>query len=161
MIFACEGPDCSGKTTLFEALPGAKLKQPTMSPNLFCFMEEVEQVELALWESLYIGQHILCDRSLFVSGQVYARLYGRKLLDVTKWRSHVHVLYLDVSLPVLFQRCEQRGDDKFDPANFVRLCELYVAEVVKWSYCRIDGTSSLAAQVEVASAEIQRVRGTR
>jgi thymidylate kinase len=128
-IIALEGADCCGKSTAFENLKiigYPVLDQPKCSRELFHSITELERRELSLWEALYDGRDIVCDRSVFVSGPVYAMFYGREVLTYrNEWLSKLFVVYFDVPTELLERRYAERGDDKFEGKDFNKLKLLY------------------------------------
>lgn len=144
MIVAIEGPDCSGKTTLFNALVGkvAACFVPglPLDPRLLPVMDAVEERQIALWGALYDpAQLYICDRSVFVSGVVYAKLYNRPVPDVSAWISRVRVLYMCTLPQVLMERYKERGDSLFDAANFDRIRKLYNDTISQFEQVSSDG----------------------
>lgn len=131
MIVAIEGPDCCGKTTLWNALrdcvEGAKfVPRMHVTPALFPYMRDLTLRDVGLWEALYDPTQVyICDRSPFFSAKVYDRLYGREPLDLSKWDDVVRVLYVRVPIEELRRRYAIRGDDLFDEGRFERLLQLY------------------------------------
>jgi thymidylate kinase len=131
VILTLEGPDCSGKTTLFKQLSRilstqwCKLQSLPLHPDLFPHMLHVEERQLALWENLYVGQRILCDRHVCVSGHVYGELYGRQPLRRSHIEHRMRVVHLVPPLPILQDRFAARGDEKQTIEDLPRLVELY------------------------------------
>jgi len=153
MIISIEGPDCSGKSTLFDALKKvlpAHYVRTTTTPALLAVMSDMETAHLQLWEALYDpSQLYVCDRSLFVSGLVYGKLYGRKLPDIDGWRSRVHVVYLECLLSELEHRYRSRGDEMFSEHDFRRVLDLYREVLPLFSYIRVDATAPIAEQTKL------------
>src|SRR5271157_807252 len=122
-IITLEGPDRCGKTTAYGwlkmlGLPVRFVDTPKLSVEMFEHIEELEALLMAFWDAIYDPSQVyICDRSLFFSGQVYAKLYGRKVLDIAKWKRKVVPIYLHCPIDILRQRCN-RADDKFDSANY-------------------------------------------
>lgn len=154
MIYVLEGPDRSGKTTLFNGIVCCrKLQMPKLSKQAFQHIVEIEAIELSMWNAMYVGQELLLDRSLFISGRVYAKLYGRNQVDASGWHNKITVLYLDAPLSLLLSRT--RTDDKFDNANYQRLLELYEEELKSWPRLyRLDASLPTERLVEIASSII-------
>lgn len=150
MILALEGPDRAGKTSVFDALKGCvdavyvpSLSLPDGVPAGLLVSKLAE-----LWEQLYDDSRLyVCDRSLFVSGPVYAALSGSEFpYDWWKWKYRVRVVYIDAPDAVLEARCVATGEP-FDAARLHRLRECY-AEVLKEYKClRLDGTRSIESLV--------------
>jgi thymidylate kinase len=111
MILAIEGPDFSGKTSLFNALkkhiPRATFVDRTpFNSKLQKYMEHVEVMQEFLWQKLYDPTKLyVTDRSFCVSSEVYSAYFCRPLLfNPSPWLSHIRVLYLDCSAKTLQAR---------------------------------------------------------
>ena len=148
MILALEGPDRCGKTSVFKEL--AKTERGVFVPSL-SFPPELHHVRglvcsrlAQLWELMYRREELyVCDRSLFVSGPVYAALYGAEFpYNWAKWTDECSVVYFDVPNLMLETRC-RTTDEPFDLEECAELKALY------WKYLKafkrvlvVDGTRS-------------------
>lgn len=147
MILAIEGPDKSGKTTLWRALKAA-LPSATfvgrlpLPPALFPVMASVELRDSVLWEALYDGSKLyVCDRHLAVSGRVYDAFYGREtLFDWRPWVGRTLVAFLRVDEAVLRERCRTEGDEYCLPDDYPRLCRLYDEVLADFDVLEVSGT---------------------
>ena len=158
MVIVLEGPDNSGKSTAFwelrKVLRARYLQLPTPSREMAGLYPELESRELAFWGALYDHRDlVICDRSVFTSGPVYARLYGRKPPEVDKWRRYVRVVYFDAPVEVLRSR---GGDSLFDQANYERVVELYYEELAKFVSVTVDATQSVETVVGECLSVIDR-----
>ncbi len=118
MLVTIEGPDLSGKTTLFkrlqaEGFPAVYVGSSPSTPELLAVMHHIEAKAAFLWDCLYDPSKLyVSDRSVFVTGRVYGAVRGRPyLVDWRKWLPEVFVLYLDVPIDELERRYAVRGDD--------------------------------------------------
>jgi thymidylate kinase len=135
-ILAIEGPDRSGKTTLFNALkmrmPWARRLKLHTPPELFPYMRLVDERELTLMAAMYDPDvTYIMDRSVFVSGQVYAKNRGETPVNVAEWRSEVYVAYLDVHTDILLRRHEATADTQYAD-SIETLKRLFDAELMRW-----------------------------
>lgn len=139
MILALEGPDRSGKTSVFEQLKSRvdavfipSLSMPPGVPPGLLVSKLAE-----LWELLYDEEKLyICDRSLFVSGPVYAAVLGSEYpYEWARWKYRVRVVYFDASDTLLEMRCRATGEP-FD-AGELRLVRQQYSEVLK-HFQRID-----------------------
>lgn len=146
MIIAIEGPDRSGKSTLFEQLRRSLqwarfVPSLPMSPALFKHIAEVEARQACLWEALYDSrQCYICDRSLFVTGLVYDRIYGRPSMDIELWRPQIRVLYVEVPVEELQRRHAATGDPLFEADRYAEVIGVYNEIIQGFVHARIDGT---------------------
>lgn len=131
MIIAIEGPDCSGKTTLFNAVLG-KLENAVYVPSLGMNMtlrqhaSMVSRRDLLWWEALYDQDKLyVCDRHPAVSGPVYDALRGSLPASVDAWYSEVAVFHMKLPTRELEKRLKSRGDDWFKTDQVVRVAALY------------------------------------
>lgn len=133
MILALEGPDRCGKSTAFAGLYryrpelGRYVPALPLHPSLMPHMEYVEERQAHVWDALYDESTLyVCDRHFSVSGQVYARMYGRSLrFDPARWAPHVHVAYFYVPVDELRRRYEADKDALFDSTRYEECQELY------------------------------------
>lgn len=164
MIFAIEGPDCSGKTTLFNVLRGCVqatfVPSLPLAPPLLPLMHLVEQRHLALWDHVYDAERMyIMDRCPWVSAPVFDRLFGRlttKVGDV--WLERVCVVYLVASLDVLVARRTVRGDDVIADDQLERLVELYEARVELFPHIRLNANRPVA---ELALETLRYIHGSQ
>lgn len=158
MIVAIEGPDCSGKTTLFKRLfsSGAGRRtcwvprSETNAETLSC-VKSIDRAIEHLWRCLYDrNQQYICDRHFTVSAPVYDELYGRPAADYSVWYPIVRVVYLDQPLSFLESRHMLRGDEHFDITHYRRVMALYEKHVRNFKFMRTDGTdvASVAEQIQ-------------
>lgn len=138
MIVALEGPDLSGKTTVFRRLlvPGAVLFPGLpMDPELLPHMAAVERRQEAVWRALYDPARLyVCDRHFAVTATVYSKLYGRERPDYSRWYPELRVLYLDAPLELLLARHAERGDLIARPETYAGVLELYNEVLVRFPY---------------------------
>lgn len=138
MLIAIEGPDKSGKSTLFRELretwaEPASQQFPVFVPGLpmdkalLPHMHWIEQRQAALWDAVYDEKRVyICDRSVFVSAPVYDQVYNRPLFNLTdEWRQRVRVLYVDCPMRVLLARYAKEPDTVFDSALYERTVAAY------------------------------------
>lgn len=157
MLVAVEGPDCAGKTTLWN-----KLRErihahfvPSLSPSLalMSFAPELELRDLAFWKAVYCENALyVCDRHVSVSSQVYAALYNRKAPDIGAWRSQAHVLYLRPSIDILLSRMADERIAK--PCDVARTVALYDA-VTRQFHCEVatDGEEAIEAFARLTGSD--------
>lgn len=140
MILVIEGPDCSGKTSLFEALKPLMPTARFIPGGGHCVMtRDIELRQMQIFAAMYDPfQTYVCDRFNFVSAPVYAKLYGRELLDTSNWRDQVLVVYLDVPIHVLCARNEARGES-FDQARYEDVIRLYHEVLRGFDHVVLDG----------------------
>lgn len=143
MIVALEGPDCSGKTTLWNALKACVvdarfIPKLSISKELLPHMKLVQQREAEMWESLYQRNTLyICDRHFAVSAPVYDQLYGRERVDYSKWYHEVRVVFLATPLDELERRFAQRGDESIDMEQLKTLNNLYWRHVDNFKHIRL------------------------
>lgn len=163
-ILALEGPDKSGKTTIFHELQSMRLRakfMPSISPppQLIPVMHLVEQRLHMVWRTLYDRSKLyIVDRHFTVSGPVYDALYGRQQMDVSAWYKEVTVVYFDVPVDVLEARHNHEGDDTFDASSYARAKKLYESVIRKFKYVRIDGTrpiADIAVEVKILAESLR------
>jgi thymidylate kinase len=150
-IVALEGPDRAGKTTLFNALRGRvdAVFVPSFpsSKELLPLMPLVDSRQIMLWEALYDpSKFYICDRTPFVSGPVYDKLYGRRSVISMKLLSELHVFYLRLSAEELCRR--NREDALFDNANYDRVVAFYDEEVERHRHTILDATRTTEELVQ-------------
>jgi thymidylate kinase len=163
VIYALEGPDCCGKSTVVEMLRNllpAKVKiVPTMpmSGKIWSVIEDVEQRQEALWWYLHDDSATyVCDRHVVISSAVYGRLYNRPTwVDTARWRSKIAPIYLAVPLSELKRRYRARKDSYFDDSNYSKLMELYASVLNEFPAGEhLDGTGDPAVVASRVAAVI-------
>lgn len=122
MILAIEGPDGSGKSTIFRALrafdeqtPGyfngkiTFVDFPSMGAKLWPFAQQIEDRDVKLFSSLYdASKTYITDRFFATTGPIYARAFDRPVPNYEVWRPRVHVIYLAAPLDILVDRIQLR-----------------------------------------------------
>jgi thymidylate kinase len=127
MILALEGPDGSGKTTMFRALrdfdeqcSGCSspacfngkvtfVDFPSMGAKLWPFAQQIEDRDVKLFSSLYdSSKTYITDRFFATTGPVYARAFNRPIPDYEVWWPRVHVIYLAAPFDILVDRIQLR-----------------------------------------------------
>lgn len=142
-IYALEGPDGCGKSTLFDALQAhvdAKfIRLPPLSPALFSHMAELQIREESLWKQLYDPKTIyICDRHPAVSAPVYDEVFKRSpRLDYSWWYDKVVPVYINVRLTELRRRHASRGDVHVCEGNLPDLRNAYKAHLANFNQCII------------------------
>lgn len=127
MIYAVEGPDLAGKSTLLAELrkrvPAVYVHSMPLTKGLFQHFSDVEARDEALWWALHDPEvDYVCDRHVAVSGPVYDRVHNREeKVQWQRWVPHIHVLYLDIGKSELLRRMERRGDEFFDSSRYDKL----------------------------------------
>lgn len=126
MILVLEGPDGAGKTTLFEQLkpllPKAVFVPTFRTTN--ADMAEVERLADFMWRHLSDPKKLyVCDRHHAVSSLVYGPLYGRQLVDYSRWHSEMFVVFLDEPNAVLEERSKR--DSVFDWTRSAQVAAAY------------------------------------
>lgn len=161
MIYALEGPDCSGKSSLYAEVHRQLLSMEIgWVPSLSCseellpVMPAVMRRHAQLWEALYDPRRLyVCDRHFAVSGPVYDAYYRRSALDVSEWYSRVRVLYVDVPLDELYRRQEATGHSPFD---FKRLKLLYSSHLQNFNRTVVlPGTEPLGELVKQVCVKVR------
>lgn len=164
MIFAIEGPDKSGKTTVFEQLRkhrpqlGRYVPALPLDPALLPVMHLVEQRQAHVWEALYDPKTTyICDRHFAVSGKVYDVFFGRPMQTaISAWDRRICILYLNVSLGTLHSRHANNPDEYISIDRVALLRDAYNSVL---SHCRevisIDGNCTVEA---IADAIAQIIR---
>lgn len=152
MILAIEGPDCSGKTTLFKALKWmpSYVFVPSLpfDSELKPVMHIVEKRQAAVWKYLYNKRvSYICDRHFSVSSVVYDILYNRPVFDASEWEPEVRVIYLSVPLEELQKRYSIRGDKHFKADRYEKCLEIYKDVLKGFRHTVIDGTKLLGTIV--------------
>lgn len=136
MIFAIEGPDCSGKSTLFTQLQTIVAARFVRLPPLKQVTHEAMQRELDMWEALYDpAQVYVCDRHVITTDRVYAAYYGRPQLPPSWIETHLRVVYIQVEETELVRRHHIRGEIVQDPSRYSEILELYSSMLT--SFCHI------------------------
>jgi thymidylate kinase len=117
VILALEGPDRSGKSSVFEELrqllPNAVFcASLPVSEELLPVMPQVEARQAKVWEQLYDPKKLyICDRFFAVTGQVYNKLFKRPcLMDYKRWYSELRVAYIVVPMDELERRFKESPD---------------------------------------------------
>lgn len=134
MIFALEGVDCSGKTTLFneaKVLPinAFFVDMPSPSVELLEHIREVDARANVLWTALYDKRvHIIVDRFFAISSQVYRPCS----LDIERWKDCVFFAYVRPSIEIVLTRLRVRGDRHVNEKRVLDLMTLYDREFAKW-----------------------------
>lgn len=123
MIFAVEGPDCAGKTTLFERLKPMFQRAVRLPPfNRRDISDDLGLRDLAAVEALVDPSEVyLFDRFPPVSAWVYAHMYGRPVPDVSRWLPCTIVLLLLPDVDTLRRRAEARGETLDRPELALRV----------------------------------------
>lgn len=153
MLISLEGPDLSGKTTLFHALqvrlPDAVFV-PTLpvTKELFSVMDDFETAVEFLWRRLYSrNTTYVVDRHMTVSSQVYAKFCNRpcrvSAAALKFWQHETLLFYLDCPVTVLERRFKARGDKLFSSFDYDKLRAIYSEVVRKYNYVRLDATRSV------------------
>lgn len=155
MIVAVEGPDCSGKTTLWEALQGKVeaifVKRPPLTPEQMSRARELELEDLELWEREHDPSGLyIADRHTAVSALAYGALYGREPLDTSSWVPRLRVVYLRPTAAQLRARLLERGDSIADPERAAELLAAYDAAVKGFQCLCFAGGWPIEALVEVS-----------
>lgn len=151
MILCFEGPDRAGKTVRRAALrahlPGCYPVFSPVSPELLPWMPYVERWLVEQLSALYTGQTVVLDRSAFVTGRVYDRLYGREgICDTSALDAHVRVVLVDTPVEVLLSR---HGDDAFDASRYTEVRELFREEAKRYPHLVVGGMDIDADTKEV------------
>ena len=166
MIYALDGPDCCGKSTVFQAL--RDIRCSSCRPRYPCpqgglcrralidriafvpsFPEgyECERTNSGLWEALYDPKRLyVSDRHFSITGAVYSKLYGRPFRDHKRWRSEVVPVYFDVPVEELRRRHAVRGDADFDAELYSDCVDAYMDVLrtfPRWH--RVNGTLPVEA----------------
>lgn len=171
MILALEGPDCCGKTTVYEELERRWKGQPDWCfvprlPNskaLMAVMPEVELRQAALWCALHDPRRLyVCDRHVCVSAPVYDAVYGRPCHVDGMLVEHIRAVYFEVPGAELLRRYKQRGDDLFDAENYGKLKREYERVLPRFQHTRILATEAPALLADIveryACSEFVRTR---
>jgi len=160
-IVSLEGPDKSGKTTLFQALQGRLHATfvPTlpMTSDILKIVDQVERCFERLWISLYDpSKTYIVDRHMSLTNVVYGRLYGRPVSTHNEsfWRRQSVILYLDCPLVTLKQRWTTSPDPLFDMAKYERLVQIYREEVRKYRYIRLDASRPIKELIDVVKGVV-------
>lgn len=160
MIIALEGPNRSGKSTVFRYLQstfaGVRYVGRVPTPvTLLKHMEYVEQMQEGLFRELYqANETYVTDRNFCVSSLVYSE-YGSRpsLIDVNSWLSHLRVIYIDVPVSVL----QQRNNESTQPdlqVDFVRLKRIYENVISLFHHVRVDGNRGIGEVANDCRREI-------
>jgi hypothetical protein len=108
VIYALEGPDRCGKTTLFKALRRSvdAAFVPGLPPTHD--FEGGEARSETLWEALYDRNKVyICDRHFSVSDSVYSVIRGRKRRDYSRWFDRVVPVLVYAPIDELRKRHEE------------------------------------------------------
>jgi thymidylate kinase len=167
VIFALEGPDRCGKTTVFELLrdklPEACFVPPIPLPSqLMPVMSYVEQRQAFIWEALYDPKRIyVCDRHFTVSSYVYDSLFGRPhSVDLTPWIPRVRMIYFLCPVQELKRRHLETGDPHFPISKYEQATELYwKASQEVFNGTVIDATQTAQRSVRLIVEYIRRTCG--
>lgn len=151
MIVAIEGPDCSGKTTLFDGLrklcvPATYVaRNKTSSKTLGCLGPVNDALNHLWWQLYEPGKLYICDRHFVVSNPVYDQLYRREPGPLWRqWWPLVLVVHLDPPLEVLEQHYSIRGDLHFDAVHYPAVKRLYFDHVQNFKHIRVEGEADPA-----------------
>lgn len=126
MIYVIEGPDCSGKSTLYAALQRHVTAKFVYIPKLPVYPLEVMQRELDMWHALYDPRQVyVCDRHVITSNRVYAAYYKRPQLPTSWLESCIRIVYLKLSAEELVRRHCIRGETVQDPQRYNEVLDLY------------------------------------
>lgn len=135
MIIALEGPDGSGKTTLWQSLRTAFgfahpelvfANFPSMGKDLWPFAEHVEYRDRHLFESVYDEKRTyVTDRFFAVTGPVYGRVFNRHTPDYRTWYPRLQVIYLAAHPEQLVERLNKRQETPQIRDHFHRIIEAY------------------------------------
>lgn len=115
MIVAIEGPDLSGKTTLFKALQpllkAAYIDVPRFTKKIMrSFATQHDDLYMALFTQMYDPSKLyIVDRFPPITSQVYDRLHGREVRPL--YNESLMIVYVDISLDILLTRLSMRGDE--------------------------------------------------
>lgn len=149
MIFALEGPDCCGKSTLLAALqkraPHLRFVPSMRTPKeLMPAMSQVEFRQHELWKHLYDpAEKYVCDRFVATSAWVYDRLFGRpNLVPLSAWTDELVMLYIDVPKHELLRRYRARGDDLTSETQISEMLVLYASLSEAVRTLKLVGTKS-------------------
>lgn len=146
MIFAIEGPDGCGKTTLVAAVramlgsrPVVCIPKSQLSPALHAHANEAMRREIVLFGALYDpSRAYLSERFFSVTGPVYADVYRRGPLDeAAPWEPETTVFHLDVSESELGRRLRERGDATVDAASLSAVVAAYERRLAAGRYARV------------------------
>lgn len=151
-IIALEGPDCCGKTTLWNALQGrieaTFMPRLPVTPDLMPHMGILQRREVMLWTAMYDPKRwYVCDRHFAVTAPIYDQLYNRESEDYSMWRSELRVVYLHVPTDELKRRYEARKDECFNAKNYDKLCVAYLTNLKKYKSVVLNGTMPIEVNV--------------
>ena len=168
MLIGVEGPDRAGKTTLLKPLAaalGAKLvTRPPTPKELFESWHLVEPVYLHLLRQLHEPDRLyVTDRSMTCSGLVYSKVFGRPVgFDASEWIEHEFLVYVDTPIDVLKLRwTEEKGERVFPLEMYEAVVARYERVLKLYRHVRVDGTASVAANVNHAVAALREARAIR
>lgn len=150
MIVSIEGPDKSGKTTVFEEVKRRLAGQAVFVPSihtpkeLFPVMPFVERRQSDLWELLYDPMKLyVCDRHVATSGAVYSVVMGRPLMvDLAVWKPRLYMAYIRVPLDELLRRHEAEPDEYLKHDQLSKCVSAYEALARFVKGFRFDGTKT-------------------
>lgn len=144
MILALEGPDCCGKTTMFNALRPL-LPSATFVPRRKATsgaMRATDAICRSLdhaWQHLYDPTRLyVTDRFFAISEPVYAMLYEREYSTYTHWGPNLRVVYFNVSHAELCRRYALRGDRFFDAKHYDEVRSHYEAVIGAFTHWSVD-----------------------
>ncbi len=126
MIIALEGPDCCGKTTLFESLKGRV--NAIFVPKIPRSTEAEDWAHYNTMRAMYDPERLyIFDRSIFVSGQIYRQLAGKEPFDFP-WVPKIRALMLDEDIETLQSRAVASGHPPVDPRQFSTYRRFVISE---------------------------------
>lgn len=167
MLIGIEGPDRAGKTTLLgpvaAALGAKRLTRLPTSKEAFAAWHLVEPIYLHLLEQLLEpGRFYVTDRSMTVSGLVYAAAFERPVLfDPKPWVERELVVYVDTPLEVMRERWRaEEGERVFPEAMYERVIAEYRRTLREHGYAsvRVDGTASVEANARAVADAVSKWR---
>jgi thymidylate kinase len=164
VIIALEGPDKSGKTTVFHCLQAMRLRAKfvpsvPIHPDLMPVMHHVERRQADLWSLLYDKSKMyVADRHFAVSAPIYDAIFNRPVLNVSSWIKELFVVYFDVPIPILEQRYRSVGDALFDAKHYAIAKRLYETAIRQFRYVKLDGTRKPELLADEVACLIESLR---